>query len=186
MDLALDAVLKESLALNDALLDHLESAAHDGTTRYTTSASFCGIAMEHADSLRKLVASGNYTSAVALLRLQFEALTRAIWVLFAASETWLSKLESPLTPESEKAAGDSPSMNEMLTAIGVRGAARRRPDAGGVQDYLVEGHQFLRTRRNSSAAMICGRIPGAPDHPNPAKLECPVDHGGHGGGDHVR
>jgi hypothetical protein len=117
MDLALDAVLKESLALNDALLDHLESAAHDGTTRYTTSASFCGIAMEHADSFRKLVASGNYTSAVALLRLQFEALTRAIWVLFAASETWLSKLESPLTPESEKAAGDSPSMNEMLTAI---------------------------------------------------------------------
>lgn len=122
MDATLDAVLQRSIALNDALLEHLIPAGHDGSLRSTTTASMCGIAMEHADSLRKLLASGNYTSAIALLRLQFEAVTRAVWLLFGASESWLAKLgSSPLTLESEKTAGDSPSMSEMLTAIERKG-----------------------------------------------------------------
>ena len=77
----------------------------------------CGIAFEHANSLQSLIASGNHTSAVALLRPQFEAVMRAIWLHYAATDTAVAKLVAPLAPETEKSAGDSPSMKDMLEAI---------------------------------------------------------------------
>jgi hypothetical protein len=71
-------------------------------------------------SLRVLTAVGLTTSAVSLMRLQFEALTRGIWLLYAANDVAIAKLASPLTLESELAAKKLPSMNEMVAQIGKR------------------------------------------------------------------
>lgn len=46
----------------------------------------CSVALEHGMSLRALMAMGLPTSAVGLMRLQFEALTRAMWLQYAASD----------------------------------------------------------------------------------------------------
>lgn len=80
----------------------------------------CSVSLEHATSLRVLMASGLPTSAVGLMRLQFEALTRAMWLLYAASDSAISKLMVPLTVESEQAAKNLPSASEMIEQIGKR------------------------------------------------------------------
>ena len=60
----------------------------------------CSIAFEHAESAKILISAGNLTSATGLVRLQYEALVRAMWLLYAASDTAVSKLTSDLTQET--------------------------------------------------------------------------------------
>ena len=117
VDTALHHTLERSNALEEALFAYLSDAGHDDSLRSRVTSTLCGIAFEHANSLRSLITSGNHTSAVALLRPQFEAVTRAIWLHYAATDTAVAKLVAPLTPETEKSAGDSPSMKDMLDAI---------------------------------------------------------------------
>jgi hypothetical protein len=73
--------------------------------------------MEHAIALRALTAVGLPTSAVSLMRLQFEALTRAMWLVYAASEIQIEKLQAPLTSEGEQAAKNLPGATEMIRQI---------------------------------------------------------------------
>ena len=62
----------------------------------------CSVAFEHAESFKMLLASRNFTSAVGMLRLQFESLVRGVWVLYAASDIQLSKLTAELNSENSK------------------------------------------------------------------------------------
>ncbi|TVK99201.1 hypothetical protein AYI83_04855 [Shewanella algae] len=54
-----------------------------------------------------------FTSALGLLRLQYEALVRAHWLVFAASDTQVEKLLAELTHESAKAGNSIPMVEEM-------------------------------------------------------------------------
>jgi len=51
----------------------------------------CSVAFEHAESVKVLIASGNFTSALGLVRLQYEALVRAMWLLYSASDIAVSR-----------------------------------------------------------------------------------------------
>jgi len=77
----------------------------------------CSVAFEHAESAKILIASGNFTSAVGLVRLQYEALVRAMWLLYSASEISVSKLMAELTNESDKRANKLPLLTEMLAKL---------------------------------------------------------------------
>lgn len=116
----LQAMLERSDELHEALLHILDGAAFDPSTRGKAALSMCSIALEHGLSLRALLAMGLPTSAVGLMRLQFEALTRAMWLQYAANELALEKLTAPLTPESELAAKNLPLAREMIDQIGKR------------------------------------------------------------------
>lgn len=77
----------------------------------------CSIAFEHAESAKILLASGNFTSATGLVRLQFEALVRAMWLLYAATDTAVSKLMCELTADSASKANKLPMFSEMLEKL---------------------------------------------------------------------
>lgn len=77
----------------------------------------CSIAFEHAESVKILLASGNFTSATGLVRLQYEALVRAVWLLYAASDTNVSKLINDLTANSAHKANQLPMLGEMLAKL---------------------------------------------------------------------
>ena len=66
----------------------------------------CSVAFEHAESAKLLIASGNFTSAIGLVRLQYEALVRGMWLLYTASDTAVSRLLVELSndtaPRNEK------------------------------------------------------------------------------------
>lgn len=116
----LTTMLRRSDALQEALLQILDGTSFDASPRGAAAYGMCTVALEHGLGLRSLMERGLATSAVGLLRLQFEALTRAMWLHYAASDLALQKLSAPLTPQSELAAKNLPSASEMIEQIGKR------------------------------------------------------------------
>jgi hypothetical protein len=90
---------------------------YDDTPRIVGSRILCGVAMEHAESTKILISTGNFTSAIGLLRLQYEALVRAMWVLYVASEIAAKKVAQGLTVENAKKSEKIPMLSEMLTKL---------------------------------------------------------------------
>lgn len=126
-DYADSELLGRMLARSDELLDALglvfDDAGFGGfgeSPQEATALGMCTLALEHGQALRTLFATGCPTSAASLMRLQYEAVARAMWLVYAASDLDISKLAAPLTVESEQAAKNLPGVNEMLVDIGKR------------------------------------------------------------------
>lgn len=117
-EVALETMLQRSEALHERLDQLLQDAAFDDSLQGVATFGMCMVALEHATALRALLALGLPTSAVSLIRLQFEALTRAMWLLYVASEAGIAKLLAPLTIESERAAKNLPNISLMIEQIG--------------------------------------------------------------------
>ena len=92
---ALNPLLARSAALQDALAVFLGLTLDDPGPRSRVSRLICGISYEHAESVKILIAGGNFTSAAGLMRLQYEAVVRAIWVFYAATDAFVEKLSAP-------------------------------------------------------------------------------------------
>lgn len=107
-------LLSRSAKLEKTLIDFLALDPFDSSERVLTSRTMCSIAFEHAESAKILISTGNLTSATGLVRLQYEALTRAMWLLYAASDTSVSKLASELTHKTAGNANNLPMLSEML------------------------------------------------------------------------
>ena len=116
----LEIMLRRSDELHEALLHLLDGAEFDTSPRGEAALGMCSVALEHGLSLRALMAMGLPTSAVGLMRLQFEALARAMWLQYAAHDLAIEKLNAPLTAASEQAAKNLPSASEMIEQLGKR------------------------------------------------------------------
>ncbi|WP_199671148.1 DUF6988 family protein [Salinibius halmophilus] len=84
------------------------------TIRNRVTHVLCCVSLEHAQSVKILCGAGNFTSAVTLVRLQFEALVRAKWIQFAATDAQVEKLSTQLDDHSAKKASNIPMLSEML------------------------------------------------------------------------
>jgi hypothetical protein len=104
------------IALNEALNEGAFKL-FDDSPKLSICANACLLSLEHASSVRVLFAADAPHSATGLLRLQYEALLRAAWVLYAANELQLSKLTPQLDIESEHAANKLPGPADMLKAL---------------------------------------------------------------------
>lgn len=82
--------------------------------RRVSTLMLCQIAFEHGVAMRALLGGGLHTSAIALLRLQFEAVVRAAWLLHAATDEQANRLSAPLSLESEQGAKNLPSVDAMI------------------------------------------------------------------------
>jgi hypothetical protein len=109
----------------------------------------CGLALaslmlslEHASVLRSAFALAAPHSAASLLRLQFETLVRAAWLLFAASPEQIAKLDATLDNDSQKLAEKLPQLYEMLAAV-------EREAPNGLSMPLVDFNQSHRQPLNS-------------------------------------
>lgn len=89
--------------------------------KFLAAAGACQLSLEHATTLRLALAANAPNSATALLRLQYEALLRGAWLLYAAPEGSTEKLTATLNPESEKSAKNMAGPTEMLKALAARG-----------------------------------------------------------------
>lgn len=67
--------------------------------------------------LEAFAAAGLYSSAAALLRVQYESLVRAIWVLYVAMDSQAELMLAELTLETAKQASKIPMLSQMLEAI---------------------------------------------------------------------
>lgn len=114
---SVDYYLGRSLELENDLLDFLSIDDRCSDKRVKASKILCTIVFEHSESIKILISTGNLTSATGLVRLQYEALVRAMWLLYAASDVAVDKLMAELTNESAQKANNLPMLSEMLTKL---------------------------------------------------------------------
>ena len=107
-------VFDESDALANELLTVIDQPLLDHSDRVRTSDVACSLALEHWHSARALLRAGLLPSALVVHRAQFEALTRSIWLVYAASDNDVSKLSAILSLESEQSAKNMPQIAEMM------------------------------------------------------------------------
>jgi len=161
---SLAVLLRRSDALEGRLDDAVDGFGLPDGPRSRVTASMCAIVFEHGQSLKLLVAAGMPTSAIPLLRLQYECLVRAAWLLHAASDEAVSKLEPALSPETEQAAKRMPNIPAMLADLaerGPRGAARlltrfRDRVGSGLNSFVHGGiHAVRRKADGYPEVLLC-------------------------------
>lgn len=106
-----------SSEFEDYVVHILRHPLYDNSDRIRVSKIMCSVSLEHSESFKILLASRNFTSAISLLRLQFECLVRGMWILYAAPETALSKLTAELSENSQKRASNLPMLSEMISQL---------------------------------------------------------------------
>ena len=89
----------------------------DSSPKHELVAAAAQLTLEHSGSMRAAFAVNAPNSAAALLRLQYEALLRAAWLLCAASADQVAKLSRALDAEAELASKNAPANSDMLAAI---------------------------------------------------------------------
>lgn len=110
-------MLQRSEQLCGALMRNLSTGSFDDSERGKVALGMCSVSLEHSVSLRIFVANGCMTSAVAVMRLQFECVARAMWLLYVARDSAIAKLTAPLTRDNEQAAKNLPFVSEMLEEL---------------------------------------------------------------------
>lgn len=110
-------LLLQSDKLASELSVFLELPPYDNSPRIISSHTLCGVSSEHSESVRILISKGNFTSSLGVLRMQYEALVKAIWALYAASDNSISKLQSNLNAENAKRADRIPPLQELLVEL---------------------------------------------------------------------
>lgn len=113
----LDGLLQRSAELERALLEVFMLPPANDTARVVASRIMCGVSFEHAESAKILTAATNFTSALGVVRLQYEALLRAFWLLFCASDAVSSKLLKEFSHESMGAGEKLPMQADMMTSL---------------------------------------------------------------------
>ena len=94
-----------------------EIQLHDDSTRTLVTLSAAQNSMEYGVALQSLVAHPLPTAGVSMLRQQHEALTRAVWLLYAATDEQIERLVAPLDAAAEKAASKLPMAKMMLDEL---------------------------------------------------------------------
>lgn len=110
-------IFDESDRLAEELQEIIDLPLFDNSSRIRTSDVACSLSLEHWHSARALLRSGLLPSALVVHRAQFEALTRSIWLTYAASDEQISKLTGDLSLESEQAAKNMPQTAQMMQAL---------------------------------------------------------------------
>lgn len=111
-------LLARSHQFSDTLASYLDSADGfaDGA-RAEAAAAAAELSFEHGHAMRVLLEVGTPNSAAVLLRSQYEALLRAAWLKYAASEVHLEKLFTSLTVESGAKAKNAKGAEDMLKEL---------------------------------------------------------------------
>ena len=115
--MVIDQLLSRSALLEGRLAGFLALPLADGTSRLRAAWSLTSLGFEHAQSVKHLVAAGLYTSAAALLRVQYESLVRALWTLYVATDDQAELMLADLSEETTKKAGKIPMLTQMLAEI---------------------------------------------------------------------
>lgn len=98
----LDKLLGRTTELHAAAMNHVSELSPYDDNRFVVAFQSGLLAVEHATSALLLNLQGFPTSACTLMRPQFEAHLRGVWLMYAAKESWVSKLSEPLTEASAR------------------------------------------------------------------------------------
>jgi hypothetical protein len=113
----LDNLFEQSNDLAREVVQVIDRPLFNDSQRIQASDVLCSLSMEHGDSARALLHAGLLASALVIHRAQFEAVVRAIWTLYAATDGQLAKLATELTLDTEQAAKNLPNVTVMIEEL---------------------------------------------------------------------
>jgi hypothetical protein len=113
----LENLQQASRDLEVIILQILELQPYQNDEKSKIAKIACEISIEHSISIKDLIYVSRVTSAISLLRLQFESLVRAYWIYNVASDTSINKLSADLEPTTVKSADKLPMLSEMMTEL---------------------------------------------------------------------
>lgn len=145
-------ILDSLQALSTDFAEHLEEIIDSAGTmaagdRVEAAAAAADLSFEHAFALRTLFEAGAPNSAAAVLRLQYEALLRAAWLLYAATDVQVEKASATLVEESATAAKNLAGSAEMLKDL--ERLSQEQPEFRGLVAPLREIRDAAWTAMNS-------------------------------------
>ena len=111
---------EQLLDLSDRFSEHLASFMGElpiTAAAHLPAAAAAALSLEHAGALRLLFSAGAPQSACALLRLQYEALLRGAWLIYAAPAAASEKLATSLATGSQQAAKNLAGAKTMLEQL---------------------------------------------------------------------
>lgn len=117
MEAKLNQLLARTQAFHNAAEEHVACLRPNEDMRTLVAFQAGCLTLEHSLAARILIVDGRFSSAFALFRPQFESLVRGIWLLHAASETWIEKFCQPLTVASARQANEGPGLADMLREL---------------------------------------------------------------------
>ncbi|MBD9654972.1 hypothetical protein IB239_09145 [Pseudomonas sp. PDM12] len=144
VDPELSSLIQRSCDLHEAFDKILSGTDIYDSERAEASMGLCLLSMHHAESILGLALGRSGISAMCLMRPQFEALVRAMWVWECATDNQAQKLELLLNKDPLQAAKSLPGISEMMRAL--EGNSRVHPRAKEMIDGLKNS---LLTEMNS-------------------------------------
>ncbi|MGJ8660590.1 MAG: DUF6988 family protein [Bacteroidota bacterium] len=114
----MSTLLDRSIELNVSLSKILNQDVNQSSSKEVVSKSLCLVSREHSTSITILVSNRRGISSLCLLRSQYEALVRMLWVYYVASDNVIEKLAAELTENSVRQSSNKMKMlSEMLTEL---------------------------------------------------------------------
>jgi hypothetical protein len=110
-------LLERSAAMHDALDTALVDAEFDVNIRTEQALATSELAIEHGVSICLIVGARNLASANVLLRAQFEAVTRGLWLTYVATQDWFERYIDAVRANPTKHPNQAPDMDKMLAGI---------------------------------------------------------------------
>jgi hypothetical protein len=111
----MEDLLNRSALLRQAILSTVDHPLADDSPRLLASMDAALLSLEHAEALRTLLQAGMAPSAMALMRCQYEAFTRSVWILHCATDDQVELLSLP--PETGTSEKGLPMLSKMLDAF---------------------------------------------------------------------
>lgn len=152
----LDEMISGSDDLHEVLAGHIGSFQIEVEHRGDLAIVLATVAIEHAQSILLLISEGRHSSALALVRVQFEALLRGFWLYFAASDAAVARCVAPVPPGATKEPDLFPTVTDMLARIdgkapatAVRAMTEFKAAAWGAMNSFTHGNlRVLAGQRN--------------------------------------
>lgn len=117
MALDLHNQLELSHKLGDDIAHLLADATQPNDRRGMLTTTMCRLAIDHGNGQRLLVLTGHVTTALALVRVQYEAMIRAVWMLHGASDEWLTRFLTPKASGDQSETVIGPAIDSMLNTL---------------------------------------------------------------------
>lgn len=112
----MEHLLNRSALLRQALLATVALPLADNGVRFRTSLDATVLSLQHADAVRLLMEQKLESSAAAMLRCQFEAFVRGVWLLHCASDDQVQLLSS--SPQEDQGEGKAlPMLSKMFESL---------------------------------------------------------------------
>lgn len=163
----LETLYQRSSELEKVFYKFISFEPDNQSIRAAISKGLISISLEHCVSVRFLISQGLYTSAISLLRIQFESLVRAMWITYSANDSQVDLMSSELSHEVAKKAQKLPMISKMIEQLSSDAPANavnpltefQQHQYKALNSFLHSGvHAFYRSTRGYPDELLINAI----------------------------